>query len=51
LGSIGEARDALQKAIAIAPKPLDVVVRRPIYLRQEDHEHMLDGLRKAGWEG
>jgi adenylate cyclase len=43
---------ALQKAIIIAPKSFDVSVRqRPASWRPEDYEHMLEGLRKAGWEG
>jgi hypothetical protein len=29
---------------------LHVSFRGPWY-RPEDHEHMLDGLRKAGWQG
>jgi tetratricopeptide (TPR) repeat protein len=50
LGRGGEAQMALQKAIAVAPKYLDVFVRhRPPWWRPEDHEHLLDGLRKAGW--
>jgi tetratricopeptide (TPR) repeat protein len=50
LGRAGEAQVALQKAIAIAPKFFDMFVRhRPPWMRQEDHEHFLDGLRKAGW--
>jgi adenylate cyclase len=52
LGRIGEAQEALQKAIATAPKSFDMVVRhRPLWWRPEDHEHLLEGLRKAGWEG
>jgi adenylate cyclase len=27
------------------------VRNRVPWTRPEDHEHMLDGLRKAGWEG
>jgi adenylate cyclase len=40
------AREALQQAIDISP-----VNGRPPWLQREDHEHMLDGLRKAGWQG
>jgi adenylate cyclase len=52
LGRVGEARDALQRAIEIAPHSFDFYVHsRPPWLRPEDYEHMLDGLRKAGWQG
>jgi adenylate cyclase len=55
LGQLGRAREAkaaLQKAIAIAPASFDMYVRaRPAWHRPEDHAHMLEGLRKAGWEG
>ena len=51
-GRVGEASRALQKAIAVAPKSFDTSVRqRPASWRLEDYEHMLEGLRKAGWEG
>ena len=51
-GRIAEARKALQKAISVAPKSFEVFVhhRDPRY-RPEDYEHLLEGLRKAGWEG
>ena len=52
LGRIDEAREALEKAVTIAPAVFDLYVRqRAPWLRPEDHTHMLDGLRKAGWEG
>jgi adenylate cyclase len=45
-----EAKDALDKAIAIAPAAFDMYVRgRVPWMRPEDHAHMLEGLRKAGW--
>jgi adenylate cyclase len=46
-----EARQALQKAITVAPKSFEAFVRQrdPRY-RAEDYEHLLEGLRKAGWE-
>jgi len=51
-GRLEEAMQALQKAIAIAPKSFDMSVRqRPASWQAEDHEHMLEGLRKAGWQG
>jgi adenylate cyclase len=50
LGRVGEAQAALQKAIAIAPQSMDMFVRHRLpWVRPEDHEHLLDGLRKAGW--
>jgi adenylate cyclase len=55
LGQIGraeEARDALNKAIAIGGGSFDMYVRERVpWHRAEDYEHMLDGLRKAGWRG
>jgi adenylate cyclase len=52
VGRSEEARQALQKAIAVAPKSFDMYVRqRAPWFRVEDYEHMLEGLRKAGWEG
>jgi adenylate cyclase len=52
LGRVGEAWEALQKAIVISPKSLDMYVRnRNPSVRPEDYEHMLEGLRKAGWNG
>jgi adenylate cyclase len=55
LGQIGrtaEAKDALKKAIAVAPASFDAFVRRRVpWHRPEDYAHMLEGLRKAGWEG
>jgi adenylate cyclase len=55
LGQIGrtaEAKDTLKKAIAVAPASFDAFVRRRVpWHRPEDYAHMLEGLRKAGWEG
>jgi adenylate cyclase len=52
IGQIEEAKEALQKAIAIAPSSFDMYVRRRVpWHRPEDHAHMIEGLRKAGWEG
>jgi adenylate cyclase len=49
-GQIEEAREALQNAIAIAPASSDRCVRgRQPWFRPEDHAHLLEGLRKAGW--
>jgi adenylate cyclase len=52
LGRAEEAKDALAKAIAVAPGSFDMFVRNRVpWMRPEDHAHMLEGLRKAGWEG
>lgn len=52
LGRSDEAKSALEKAIALSPASFEMAVgdRQP-WLRPEDHAHMMDGLRKAGWEG
>ena len=50
-GRTAEAKEALQSAIAIAPSSFDMYVRRRApWMRLEDHAHILEGLRKAGWE-
>jgi adenylate cyclase len=47
-----EAKQVMEKLIAVAPKSLEMYVRRRVaWMRVEDYEHMLEGLRKAGWEG
>ena len=52
LDRLEEAKEALEKAIAIAPVAFDMYIRtRPPWMRREDHAHMLEGLRKAGWTG
>jgi adenylate cyclase len=52
LGRTSEAREALHEAVAISPLGFDRYVRnRPPWFRPEEHEHLLDGLRKAGWQG
>ena len=50
MGRTAEAEEALEKVIAIAPARGDVRERYP-GLRPEDHAHMLEGLRKARWQG
>jgi adenylate cyclase len=51
-GRIEEAKETLAKSIAMAPVAFDMFVRRRVpWHRAEDHAHMLEGLRKAGWEG
>jgi adenylate cyclase len=52
LGRTEEARAALHKAIELSPQAFELYTRRrPPWHRPEDHEHMLNGLRKAGWQG
>jgi adenylate cyclase len=52
LGRTEEARVALQKAVEVSPQSFEFYTRRrPPWHRPDDYEHMLDGLRKAGWQG
>jgi len=52
LGRTEEAREALDKAVAVVPGALETNDRgRVPWMRPEDHAHMLEGLRKAGWRG
>jgi adenylate cyclase len=52
LGRVEEARAALHKHLELSPRLFELYTRRrPLWHRPEDYEHMLDGLRKAGWEG
>ena len=47
---IEEARAALDKAIGTAPAAFRLnVEQRPPWMGQDVHDHMLEGLRKAGW--
>jgi adenylate cyclase len=49
-GRVEEARQALEQALAIAPTAFYLYVRQRVpWMRAEDHAHMLEGLRKAGW--
>src|SRR5262249_37059231 len=49
-GRLDEAKQALTKLVAVTPKAIDMFVRqRAPWYRVEDYEHMLEGLRKAGW--
>jgi adenylate cyclase len=51
LGRTDEARQALDKAISTAPGAFDMFVRHRVpWIRPEDQAHMLEGLRKAGWQ-
>ena len=52
LGRTDEASEALAKHISLAPGSADLYIRQRVpWMRPEDHAHMLEGLRKAGWEG
>lgn len=52
LGRIDDARTSLAKAIAVSAEEFAFQVRdRPPWFRPHDHAHMLEGLRKAGWQG
>jgi adenylate cyclase len=54
LGQLGreqEARNTLQKAVAISPVAFDHYTSQRPNVHPEHHEHMLEGLRKAGWQG
>ena len=50
LGRIEEARAALDKAIATAPDVFRLFVEQRVpWMGQAVYDHMLEGLRKAGW--
>jgi adenylate cyclase len=52
LGRTAEAKAALEKAVAIGTASFDMYVRnRAPWWSPESYAHMLEGLRKAGWEG
>ena len=52
LGQKDEARVALDAAIAASPSYFQTTTgSRMAYYRPQDHEHLLDGLQKAGWLG
>jgi len=52
LGRTAEAKEALDKAVSLAPAAFDMYVRKRVpWFRPEDHAHLVEGLRKAGWEG
>jgi adenylate cyclase len=41
----------MQKAMAVAPGSFESRLRNRVpWMRPEDHAHMLEGLRKAGWQ-
>ena len=52
LGRAGEAQVALKMAIELSSQSFEFYVRhRPPWHRPDYYEHMLEGLRKAGWQG
>ena len=52
LGRTSEAKEWLEKAISAAPAAFNMYVRSRVpWFRPEDHAHLVEGLRKAGWEG
>jgi TolB-like protein/Flp pilus assembly protein TadD len=55
LGQLGRAKEAdraLQEAMSAGQDFFEHLVRgRPPYYRPDDYDHLLEGLRKAGWQG
>jgi hypothetical protein len=52
LGRREEAEAALREWLAVAPGLIDAVVRnRPPYIRPDHHALVVEGMRKAGWQG
>ncbi len=52
LARYAEAKEWLEKAISQAPAAFNMYVHNRVpWFRPEDHAHLLEGLRKAGWEG
>jgi len=52
LSRVDEAQEALGQAMAASRMSFDLHVRsKPAWFLPEQHEHLLDGLRKAGWQG
>jgi len=50
LGETVEARITMERLAEIAPNSLALAAAaRPAWCRQEDHDHILEGLRAAGW--
>jgi adenylate cyclase len=51
LGRAEEAKEWLDKAVAISPESAGRIVRqRPPWMRPRDHAHAVEGMRKAGWQ-
>jgi adenylate cyclase len=52
LGRTEQARGILDTATAVSPAFVDFIsASRPPWFQPHDHEHLLTGLRKAGWRG
>src|SRR5258708_31904829 len=52
LGRAAEAKEWLEKANSYAPAAFKMYVHNRVpWFRAEDHAHLVEGLRKAGWEG
>lgn len=52
LGRENEARDALRETLSVASSYLDFLTGDcPPWYPPEDHAHLIEGLRKAGWQG
>jgi adenylate cyclase len=52
LGRIEEGNTTLEQGFAVTPAVFDRIFRaRSPWIRPEDHAHLVEGLRKAGWEG
>ena len=54
LNRVEEAAEALKRAVAVmSPISLEMYARRRHipWVRSDDREHILDGPRKAGWQG
>ena len=52
LGRSDEARAILDKAVAVAPDVFRLYVEQRVpWMGQAVYDHMLEGLRKAGWQG
>jgi adenylate cyclase len=49
LGRAVEAKEALERAMTLAPAAFDMYVHKRVpWFRPEDHAHLLEGLRRAG---
>jgi adenylate cyclase len=52
LGRTAQAKEWLEKAMSDAPAAFNMYIRNRVpWFRPEDHAHLVEGLRKAGWEG
>jgi adenylate cyclase len=51
-GHVDEAQEILKRAVSLYPKYFDMFVRRRApWVPLASYEHLLEGLRKAGWAG